>query len=262
VPFFVVRSYVYLGTWSALALILRRTSLAGDTRPSEGLVRRARFVSALGLPIMAFTLTFASFDWIMSLNPRWASDMMGVYLFAGALTGAIGATSVAAWLAWRFKRLPAAVGPDHFHALGRVLFMTVIFWAYIAFCQFVLIWIADMARETTFYADRSQGAWGWAAAALVVIHFVVPFLLLVSRSLKRTPGRLALVGGWLLCAHALDLYWLVLPPLHAGMNPLDLAFLVGPAGVCAAFGAWLFLGALPVPTHDPALAESLRYESP
>jgi hypothetical protein len=262
VPFFLVRSYVYLTLWTLVSVLLRRASLEGDVRPSVTLVQRERRISAAGLPVMALTLTFAAFDWIMSLNSRWSSDMMGLYLFAGAFAGAIGSLAVVAFAAFRSKRLPVEVGPAHFHALGRVLLVSVIFWAYIGFCQFLLVWIADMARESSFYVDRSRGGWGWVAAVLVVSHFVLPFLLLLSRDRKRDPSRLALVGAWLVCAHALDVYWLVLPTLHAGLGWLDPAFIVGIFGMAAAFGVWRFLAAPAVPIHDPALAESLRYESP
>jgi hypothetical protein len=261
VPFFVARACLYLATWSVLALLLRWASVAGDTRPSQALVRRERTVSAVAIPILAVTLTAASFDWIMSLNSRWSSDMLGLYLFAGAFSGSMGTLAVAAWLAWRARLLPPAVGPDHFHALGRVLFVSVIFWAYIGFCQFLLVWIADMDREASFYADRSDGTWSALAAALVVVHFVVPFLLLLSRALKRAPSGVALVGACVLCGHALDAYWLMVPPLHAGPSVLDAGFMLGIAGVCASVGVSLFGSARPIPIHDPALAESLRYES-
>ena len=262
VPFFLARSFVYLFTWSALAILLRRDSIASDTHPSEALVGRQRFVSAAGIPVMAITLTLASFDWVMSLNARWSSDIMGVYLFAGALAGAVGATAVVAWLVWRAKILPAEVGPAHFHALGRVLLVAVIFWAYIGFAQFLLVWIADMERESSFYVDRSRGGWSYVAALLFFAHFAVPFFLLLSRSLKRAPALLAAVGAWLVCAHALDVYWLVVPALHGGMRWLDLAILVGVVGLAAAYGASRFFAARPVPIHDPELGESLRYESP
>ncbi len=262
VPFFLARAYVYLGVGSALAIALQRASVENDAHPREALVRRERFLSAAGLPVVAITMTAASFDWIMSLNAQWSSDMMGVYLFAGAFAGAVGATAVAAWLAWRAKLLPAAAGAAHFHALGRLLLVGVIFWAYIAFCQFVLVWIADLSRESSFYIDRGHGPWAWAAGALFLAHFALPFLLLLSREQKRIPSRLALAGGGLLLAHALDIYWLVLPPLHAGMQWLDLAFLIGVAGACVAFGVWRFLSAAAYPLRDPALAESLRYEAP
>ncbi len=262
VPFFLVRSYLYLAIWSVVAIALRRASVINDEHPSEANVRRERFLAAAAVPVVAFTFTFASFDWVMSLNARWTSDMMGLYLFAGAFAGAVGATAIAAWLAWRAKLLPAEVGPAHFHALGRVLLVGVIFWAYIAFVQFLLVWIADLSRETSFYAERVRGGWAWVCALLGVVHFAVPFLLLLSRSLKRAPGRLAFAGSWLVCGHALDVSWLILPPLRSGMHGLDLAFVVGIGGLCAAFGAWRFFAAQSVPIHDPGLAESLRYESP
>ncbi|HEY2515279.1 MAG TPA: hypothetical protein VGI39_30640, partial [Polyangiaceae bacterium] len=234
VPFFVARSYVYLFLWSGLALLLRRTSLASDAEPSQALVRRERFLSAAALPVFAVTLTGAAFDWVMSLDARWASDMLGLYLFAGTFAGSMGALVVAAWLAWRAKVLPDRVGPSHFHALGRVLLVAVIFWTYIAFCQFLLVWIADIGRESGFYVRRVGGGWTPFVVMLVLYHFVIPFLLLLSRSLKRRPHLLALVGACVLCGHALDGYWLVVPALGRGTHVLDLAFTVGLGALCAA----------------------------
>jgi hypothetical protein len=262
VPFFLARGFGYLLTWSAFALLLRRDNIANDEQPSESRVRRQRFVSAVGIPVMAITLTLASFDWVMSLNTRWASDILGVYLFAGAFAGAIGATAFAAWLAWRARLLPPEVGSPHFHALGRVLLVAVIFWAYTAFAQFLLVWIADMPRESSFYADRVRGGWAYVAALLFFANFAIPFALLLSRSLKRAPAMLAAVGAWVVCTHALDVYWLIVPALHGGLRWLDVAMIVGVVGVVAAFGSWRFFAARSVPIHDPAFAEALRYESP
>jgi hypothetical protein len=262
VRFFVVRSFGYLLVWSALALVLRRSGLAVDERPTEALVRRERFVSAAGIPVMAFTLTFASFDWIMSLDARWSSDIFGLYVFAGAFAGAIGTAALVAWLARRAKILPPEVGPAHFHALGRVLLVTVLFWAYLGFAQLVLVWIADMERESAFYLVRTRDGWGVVAALLFFLHFAVPFLLLLSRPLKRAPALLALVGGCVVCAHALDVYWLVVPAAHDGMRLLDLAIVAGIVGVSASFGAWRFFAAPAIPVHDPSLPQSIRYQSP
>jgi hypothetical protein len=262
VPFFLARSFLYLATWSVLATLLHRDSIASDTQPCKELARRQRFVSAVGIPVMAITLTLASFDWVMSLNARWSSDILGLYLFAGMFAGAIGTTAFVAWLGLRGKLLPPEVGPAHFHALGRVLLVSVIFWAYIAFVQFLLVWIADLEREASFYVDRAHGGWGVVAALLVLLHFAVPFLLLLSRPLKRAPAALAAVGICVVGAHGLDVYWLVVPALHRGINWFDFVVLIGVFGVGAAFGVRRFAAAAPVPIHDPALGEALRYESP
>jgi hypothetical protein len=262
VPFFVTRAYVYLAIWSALALVLLRASRDGDRSASDSPVRRARLASAAALPILAATLTAAAFDWIQSEDARWASDMIGLYVFAGAFAGSVGAIVIGAWLAWRAKLLPPEVGAPHFHALGRVALVSVVFWAYIAFCQFLLVWTADLDRESTFYAKRVATGWLEVSVALGVLHFGVPFLLLLSRSLKREPGRLAAVGGCILVAHALDTYWLGVAPLGAGTSWLDAAFFLGLGGLVACVAATIFSGAPPVPLRDPALAEALRYESP
>lgn len=261
-PLFIARAYVCLGAWTLLALALRRDSIASDEGGGEAHARRERLLSAVGLPVMAVTLTVAAFDWVMPLSPSWASDMLGVYLFAGSLAGAVAAIAVAAWLARRAGVLPDAVKADHFHALGRVMLVGVIFWGYIAFAQFLLVWIADIPREALFFGARVRRGWAAVSAILLFAHFVVPFLLLLSRSLKRRPAPLAAVGAWLLGAHALDVYWLCVPPAGDGPRGLDGAWMIGLAAACAAFGAWRFAAVRPVPVHDPELGEALRYESP
>ena len=261
-PLFLVRSYVYMLAWTAIALILRRASTDNDERPSEKNVRRERFVSAAGIPVMALTITFAAFDWMMPLSPKWTSDMLGILLFAGSLAGSVGGTCVVAWLAWRARLLPDEIRPDHFHAIGRVLLVGVIFWTYISFVQFMLVWIADIPREVNFFQARVTNGWTVLSVLLVVVHFVVPFFLLLSRPLKRAPGALASVGAWVVAAHALDMYWQCVPPAGDGPRVLDLAWFVALGAVFVVFGVWRFRAAFTIPIHDPALGEALRYESP
>jgi hypothetical protein len=249
--FFAIRSIAYIAIWSVIAHILAR----------ESNVVRERWVSAAMLPVVALTSTFAAFDWIMSLNARWVSDMIGVYVFAGGFSGAIGATAVLAWLAHRSGILPREVGAAHFHALGRVLLVTVIFWAYIAFCQLLLVWIANEPREASFYADRVRAGWSTTSAVLGVTHFAVPFLALLSRNLKEKPGRLALVGAWLFAAHILDTTWLIIPASGHSWRVVDLAFPIAFTSLAFAYGAWR-LTRFALPTNDPSLRESLAYESP
>jgi hypothetical protein len=191
-PFFLVRALVYLGVWSSFALALRRLSISYEDSPSEGLLVRQRVLSAAGIPIVAFTLTFAAFDWLLSLNAGWTSDIFGLYIFAAGFSAALGALAVVAWIAYRTHVLPAEVRPDHFHALGRVLLMSVILWAYLAFAQLLIIWIANLPHEISFYLARSRGAWVVFCYVLFFGRFLVPFGLLLSRPLKRDAAKLAL----------------------------------------------------------------------
>ncbi len=262
VPFFLVRAALYFAVWIALGEALRRASVDNDREPRGELIVRQRTLAAVGLPVMALTLTFAAFDWLMSINAGWTSDMFGVYLFAGGFSAAVGVTAVVAYAAHRAGLLPVAVTASHFHALGRILLMTVIFWTYIAFAQFFLMWIADLPREVSFYAGRSKGTWLALDYLLLFGRFVGPFLVLLSRPFKRRPGALAMVGAWLVAMHAVDIYWLVVPAAYSSAHILDLAPIVAVSGLALAFGTWRFFAAPPFPENDPDLSQSLAYESP
>lgn len=260
--FFLARAIVYLLSWIVLARLVR----SGDDR-------RRRAVSGGGLVVIAFTLSYAAFDWLMSLEPGWVSNMFGLYVFTGGLVGAISVVAVAAWAASRRGLLVvgAAFGPAHAHALGRLLLMSVILWGYIGYFQLLLVWIANIPREVTFFAARSKGSFGAIDAVLVVGHFAVPLLVLLSRPLKRSPGTLAVVGAWLLVMHAVDMAWIVLGAratrdLTFGLR--DLAPFVVVGGVTWALGASRLLArrearvsAADAPSLR-ALQEALRYRSP
>jgi hypothetical protein len=260
--FFVARAYGYVAAWSIVALVLRRASVRQDRDGRAAWTGRERRVSAGATPFLAVTLTLAAFDWFMSVVPGWVSTMHGFYVFAAGFAGALGLGCACAWAAARSGDLPPEVGPAHFHALGRVLLVSVIFWAYIAFGALVLAWSADLPRENAFYAERTAGAWAFVAAALGVGHFALPFLALLSRALKRSPAELAIVGAWVLAFHALDAYWLIVPSLADGPDPLDLGAFLAVGGFAFAFGASRFFAVSPVPVHDPELAIALRYTSP
>jgi hypothetical protein len=133
------------------------------------------------------------------------------------------------------------LAPDHFGALGKLLLTFVIFWAYIGYSQYLIIWIGDLPAEVTWYVSRATGSWGILALVMVVLQFALPFLLLLSWSLKRRAGVMACIGAMLLLAHLIDSYWLVLPALHpGGVRPswLDLAALLTVVGFGTAAAAW------------------------
>ncbi len=271
VPFFVVRSLVYLAIWTGLALALRRWSFGQDdgrAAPRE----RPVLLSGLGLLVFAFTLHFAAVDWLMSLSPEWVSTVFGVYVFIGGMVGGVALMVLLTLLLERGGPLAGRVSPAHYHALGRLELVFVIFWAYIAYAQGFLVWIADEPAEAKWYLARWDGGWKWVLWALIAGHFFLPFLALLSRRLKRQPTSLAAVAVWLLALHYVDVLWLVLPALGAGHPPaaaapaweylwLDAAALAWVAGAALAFGAWRLTGRPLVPRRDPRLARSMEYES-
>jgi hypothetical protein len=261
--FFVVRAAIYFAVWIAVAHLLRAWSVRQDEAGGVTLTRWQRRLGAGSLPFLALTMSFAAFDWMMSLDPRFFSTIFGVYWFAGSFVATFAVVIVAATLT---RGDPAAFGHhlnlEHFHSLGKFLLAFVAFWAYVAFSQFMLIWIANIPEEVPWYILRIEGGWRWVAAFLALFHFLVPFFLLLSRELKRSPRALSGLAAWLLLVHWMDVYWLVMPHLHAaGPRPwlFDLTAFVGVGGVAVAFTVLRMRGTAPVPVSDPYLEDSLRY---
>ena len=262
-PFAALRAAACFAVWNAAAVLLHRWSLrqqgGGD---AVALAHRQRALSAVGLPLVAFTLTLAAFDWLMSLTPGWASTIFGVYYFTGAMVGILALLAVAVPRLERAGYLAGIITVSHYHALGKLLFTFLAFWAYTAFAQLLLIWIADLPREATWFVARTAGSWAAVSALLVAGHFLLPFFALLSRELKRRPTALAAVGAWLLVMHFVDVYWIVLPALHpAGARPhwLDAAAVAGIGGAAAAFGIWRARGASIVASGAPEYARSLEF---
>lgn len=260
--FFYLRAAIYLAIWSLLGWWFRQRSLAQDASGDPAITRRLQTLSAPAMVVFGVTLTFAGFDWVMSLDPWWYSTIFGVYLFAGSVVAIF---ALLALLATALRRpLDGVVSAEHLHDIGKLLFGFVVFWAYIAFSQFMLIWYGNIPEETLWYAHRLEHGWQPVSVALAVGHFVVPFFFLLPRDVKRRPATLAAGAAWLLVMHYLDLYWLVMPALADdgfGLHPLDLLTLAGVLGLfVAALGLLMRRPAL-VPLRDPRLAESMSFEN-
>lgn len=262
VPFFVARLIVYFGVWIACGTLLRHFSMRGDEAPARDFSRRLRAISAGMLPAVALTLSFASFDWLMSLEPTWYSTMYPVYVFAGGFVAAIALITVLAHAAERSGLLDV-LSSSHYYALGRLLLAFTVFWAYAAFFQVMLIWIANKPEEIQFYLRRYEGPWAGATWALVFARFVLPFFALLSYRLKRRPELLSAVALWVFAAHYVDIHWLVIPAAADGgaYHWLDAGALLAIGGASTAFAALRLRGRRMLPIHDPALDKALRYES-
>jgi hypothetical protein len=262
--FFSMRGFVYLFIWALIGWWFRRQSMRQDTSGELAITVRLQSASAPILAVFAVTITFASFDWIMGLDPDWYSTIFGVYFFSGAVVAVFAFLIFEVALLKKWELLGRQVSEEHFHDLGKLLFGFVAFWAYIAFSQYLAIWYANLPEETAYYATRMGPGWMGFTHVLAVGHFVVPFFLLLSRSSKRRVGMLTFSALWVLVMHYLDLYWLVMPHLHPeglGFHWLDLVTLAGTGGIFLAGVGWLALGAALVPVKDPRLHESLAFES-
>ena len=262
--FFYVRTVIYLLGWAVIAWWFRKQSIRQDSGDSVEITRKLQMVSAPAIAWFAVTATFFSFDWIMSLDPHWYSTIFGVYFFAGCMIAILSTLILMVLALQRHDLLLNIVSEEHFHDLGKLLFGFVVFWAYIAFSQFMLIWYANIPEETIWFAHRLQHGWEHVSFLLAAGHFVLPFFLLLSRNSKRK--RTVLVGAtlWLLAMHYVDLYWLVMPSFQAeGLHPhwLDLTLLIGLGGLFLAGLLRLMAKPLLIPCRDPRLAESLSFEN-
>jgi hypothetical protein len=218
-PAFIVRLVGYFVILGGLTWYLRSRSIRQDADGDPRWSLRMERLSAPGMIALALAASFAAFDLLMGLQPHWSSTIFGVYFFIGSvLAGLVALVLLARWLQAR-GRLGPAVTVEHYHDLGKLAFAFVFFWGYIAFGQYLLIWYANMPEETQFYMVRQIGPWAWVSIALVLVQLIVPFLGLLSRHAKRNLRVLTFWAVWLLAAHLIDLFWIVMPNLYVRQMP-------------------------------------------
>lgn len=262
-PFFAIRAILYFAIWGLLARFYWRHSIAQDQTgdKSHTLLMQSR----AGISIIAFglALTFASFDWLMSLDPHWFSTIYGVYFFAGCAVGVFAALALIAISLQTSGYLQDSITADHYHDLGKLLFGFVFFWGYIAFSQYMLIWYANIPEETSWYMARQTN--GWTAISLVLLfgHFLLPFCGLMSRRAKRNKRVLAGWAVWLLVMHWVDLYWLAAPKAGSGpqFGVVDVLCLAGMFSLYMAVLLRIAADRGLIPQRDPWLAESLAFRN-
>jgi hypothetical protein len=220
VPFFSLRAVLYFAVWIGVAHFLTRWSYEQDRGGDPQVSRRLRALSGPGIVLYGGTVTFAAVDWVMSLEPHWYSTIYGIAFILGhALTALAAAILVAAGLS-RVEPLSRVATSEVFHDLGNLLLALVMLWAYVAFSQFLIIWSGNLPEEIPWYLRRTRGGWGIVAAMLILFHFAVPFLLLLSRAVKRNVRALGIVAGVILILRVVDLYWIVMPAFEErGIGP-------------------------------------------
>lgn len=255
--FFTVRAAIYFAFWLALAYFLNRWSLMQDKTADSQFTKRMRMISGPGMVLFVFTVTFASIDWFMSLDPEWSSTIYGFVFVASWSLSAL--AFVIAAMAWLSKHDPmnSVVAQLHFHDLGKLLLALVMLWSYFAFSQFLIIWSANLPEEIRWYLPRIHGTWGAIALVVVVLHFAFPFLFLLSRSFKRHAGKLVIVAILILVMRLFDLLWMIAPNFtgdHAiGLLGIGM-YLVAPiamGGLWLATFAWALRQRPLIPTNDP-----------
>jgi hypothetical protein len=262
--FFVLRTVLYFILWIGLAFILNVWSKREDHNPDPALTRRFQVLSSTGLLIYCLTMTFASIDWVMSLDPHWYSTIFGMIFIVGqALNSLALMTALLALLATR-PPLSKIVTADHFHDLGNLLLAFTMLWAYMQFSQFLIIWSGNTAEEIPFYIYRTHHGWQAVGLILIIFHFFIPFILLLNRRTKRTPQILGIVGLAIVVMRFVDLFWIIVPH-HAQGRHIDASYPIphwlDVAAIAAIGGIWVwwFISQLRrtalVPINDPRLAE-------
>ncbi|MGH7824001.1 MAG: hypothetical protein ACREQ7_02305 [Candidatus Binatia bacterium] len=261
VPFFQARAVLYFALWIGAAFLLTRWSEQHDDTGDPRLIARLRMLSGPGLVMYGLTITFASIDWVMSLEAHWYSTIYGVHFLGGhALTAFAFAILLAGILARRAP-LSGVVAASHFLDLGNLLLAFVMLWAYFAFSQWIIIWAGNLPEEITWYAHRNSGGWEWITRSLIVFHFFLPFLLLLSRITKRRAQTLSAVAGAIIVMRLVDIFWYTVPAFHPGyfqIHWMDIVAPVGLGGVWLATFLWQLRRMPLLPLHDPYVREVLK----
>lgn len=262
IPFFMIRSIFYVAVWSFLGVYLYKNSVKEDQKYDVADNSKLYKISAPGLILFSLTLTFAAFDWIMTLDHHWYSTIFGVYYFAGAAMSFFAFTILILRAVQAAGHLKGVVTVEHYHDLGKLMFAFTCFWTFIAFSQYMLIWYANIPEETVWYMHRWEGSWKTVTLFLVIGHFPIPFVLLMSRLAKRNLKFLTLMAVWLLLMQWVDLHWLIMPNLHHhsfDFSWLDISTWVMLGGFTLHFISRALKNQALIPIKDPYLENSIKF---
>ena len=256
VPFFILRTVIYFIAWIALAYFLNKWSREQDETANPHLAKRLQNLSGPGMVIYGLTVTFASVDWVMSLEPRWFSTIYGMIFMVTQALAAMSIVTIAVILLSTQKPLSGLVSRRVLNDFGNLLLTFTMLWAYLSFSQYLIIWSGNLQDEIPWYVSRASGGWAWVAMALIVFHFAVPFLLLLSRFVTRRTLWLGIVAAIQIVMSVIDIFWLTVPAYERSgpqFHWMDWAAILGIGGVWI----WRFTAGLKgrplLPLHDPGM---------
>ena len=264
--FWYLRAVIYFLVWFWIGLKLFGMSTAQDASGDKQLtVKLARFAAPATF-LYALTLTFAAFDWVMSLEPAWYSTMYGVRFFAsGAVTSF--AWIIVVTMGWKRAGLVGKeINTEHFHDLGKLMFGFLIFWAYVTFSEFFLIWYAAIPEEVIYFHRRwDDQSWRLLSCAIVGIKFIFPFFFTMSRNIKRNNKAIVFGASWIVSIHVVEMYYLIMPyyrpftPIQFGGIWLELGCVMMTLGV---YLTWVLRNMTKhsiIAVGDPRLSRSLHH---
>jgi len=260
IPFFLVRAAGYFVVWNVLSYFLNAWALEQDRTGDPRIARRMQMLSGGGLVAYGLTITFASFDWLMSLEPHWFSTIYGVLVIGGQGVSAMAFLIVT--IVWLSRRAPLrdAVVPAYLHDLGNLLLAFVMLWAYFSFSQYLIIWSGNLPEEIAWYLHRLQTGWRAIGLTLVAFHFAIPFCLLLSRTVKREGRLVVQVAALILVARLVDLFWLIAPEFHRdgiAVSWLDVVLPLTLGSIWLGCFVWQLRGRAILPVHDPQYDETV-----
>jgi hypothetical protein len=260
---FLIRAVIYFAIWCALIWIFNRWSLRQDLdREDRALRRQFKLLAGPGIILYVVAMTFASIDWVMSLSPHWASTIYGFIFVAGQAISAMSLMIAVVVLLSGSQPFAGVLHKRHLHDLAKLLFAFNMLWAYFDFSQLLIIWSGNQPEEITFYRSRLSGGWGVIAVIVLVFHFAVPFLLLLSQDVKRNARLVSKIALWMIFMRLVDLFWMTRPEFTARALPtwLDIVVPVALIGLWVGFFAMNLKQRPLLPLGDPKLAEAVAQD--
>ncbi len=258
IPFFIGRTVFYFAVWLTLTYIFNKWSRLQDETGDPRIQRRLQILSGPGLVLYGLTVTFASIDWVMSLDPEWFSTIFGILTMGGQGLSALSFVIAVLVLLSDYEPIRSHLKPGALHDLGKLMLAFVMLWAYFAFSQFLIIWAGNLPEEIPWYVKRLEGGWKWVGLMLVLLHFALPFLMLLSRDLKRHARSLIWVAALVIVMRFIDVVWMIAPEFHHTDQLVPgLGFLMDVLVLAGMGGIWLWfylrqLKSMPIlPLHDP-----------
>lgn len=259
---FTIRAVIYFAVWLLLGVTLLRWSKLQDVeKDNRALRRKFKLLSGPGIILYVFGIGFASIDWAMSISPHWFSTIYGFIFVAGEIISSLALVIAVLVLLSKTTPMAGIIQRRHLHDLGKLLITFVMLWAYFSFSQLLIIWSGNLPDEISFYRSRLYGSWGIVAVLILIFHFFVPFFLLLSSDLKRSPNLLPKVGFLLVFMRLVDLYWTTRPDLpdsSALPSWVDVVVPVALIGLWLAFFARNLKGQPLLPLGDPKLEEAIE----
>jgi hypothetical protein len=259
--FFLARAIFYFVVWTAMSQLLLKWSREQDQTGDPVYAKKLSVLSGGGLVVYALTVNFSITDWLMSVNPHWYSTMWGPLFMVGQGLAALALTINVLVLLMGSAPMDRVLNASHFHDLGKLLFAFLMLWAYLTFSQFLIVYSANLAEEVPHYLVRSQGGYQYVTIALIFLHFIVPYSLLLSRDVKRGITRLRLIAAWLILMRIVDYYWQVVPEFreNLSLSVVDLALPIAVGGIFLTLYALRLKSQPLLPVHDEGLEKALTH---